>query len=83
MASGINHVIVAIKVKIGLNAKNRLRRVILSLEKDSDGDKIGGYFLRPYIAVNLASPILLPVIMKPTSAAVASAGMSSLSVFNA
>ncbi len=40
MASGRNHVIVAIKVKIELNAKNGLRRVIFGLEKDTDGDKV-------------------------------------------
>lgn len=40
MASGSNHVIVAIKVKIELNAKNGLRRVIFGLEKDTDGDKV-------------------------------------------
>ncbi len=38
MATGSNHVIVAIKVKIELNAKNGLRRVIFGLEKDTDGD---------------------------------------------
>ena len=41
MANGSKHVIVAIKVKIELNAKNGLRRVIFGLEKDTDGDKIG------------------------------------------
>lgn len=40
MATGSNHVIVAIKVRIELNAKNGLRRVIFGLEKDTDGDKI-------------------------------------------
>lgn len=40
MATGSKHVIVAIKVKIELNAKNGLRRVIFGLEKDSNGDEI-------------------------------------------
>jgi len=40
MASASNHVIVAIKVRIVLNAKNGLRRVIFGLEKDTNGDNI-------------------------------------------
>ena len=33
-------IVVAIKVKFELNARNGLRRVIFSLEKDTDGDKV-------------------------------------------
>ena len=33
-------VVVAVKVRFEVNAKNGLRRVIFSLEKDTDGDKI-------------------------------------------
>jgi len=33
-------IVVAVKVKFELNAKNGLRRVIFSLEKDTDGDKV-------------------------------------------
>jgi hypothetical protein len=33
-------VVVAIKVRFELNARNGLRRVIFSLEKDTDGDEI-------------------------------------------
>lgn len=40
-------------------------------------------FTRPYLAVKLALPRELALIMKPASAAVASAGSSSLSVFKA
>lgn len=40
MATGSNHVIVAIKVKLVLNAKNGLRRVIFGLEKDTEGDQV-------------------------------------------
>ena len=36
------------------------------------------YFLRPYFAVKVAGPSLLALIMKPTSAAVPSGGISSL-----
>lgn len=32
--------VVAVKVKFELNSKNRLRRVIFGLEKDTDGDKV-------------------------------------------
>ncbi len=39
--------------------------------------------LRPYFAVKLAWPSLFALIMKPASAAVPSAGTSSLSVFSA
>ena len=35
-----NRVIVGIKVKLVLNAKNGLRRVIFGLEKDTDGDDV-------------------------------------------
>jgi hypothetical protein len=41
------------------------------------------YLARPYFAVKLALPSALALIMKPASAAVASAGISSLSVFSA
>lgn len=35
-----NHIIVPIKVKLVLNAKNGLRRVIFGLEKNTDGDAV-------------------------------------------
>lgn len=37
---GAKRVVVAIKVKFELNARNGLRRVMFSLEKDTDGDAI-------------------------------------------
>jgi len=39
-AGGAKRMVVAIKVKFELNARNGLRRVMFSLEKDTDGDKI-------------------------------------------
>jgi hypothetical protein len=39
-AGGAKRVVVAIKVKFELNARNGLRRIIFSLEKDTDGDAI-------------------------------------------
>lgn len=41
------------------------------------------YFARPYLAMKLALPSELALIIKPVNAAVASAGTSSLSVFKA
>lgn len=39
-AGEAKHVIVAIKVKFELNAKNGLRRIVFGLEKDTKGDEI-------------------------------------------
>ena len=39
-AGGTRRIVVALKVKFELNAKNGLRRVLFSLEKDTDGDEI-------------------------------------------
>jgi hypothetical protein len=39
-AGGAKRIVVAIKVKFELNARNGLRRVLFSLEKDTDGDAI-------------------------------------------
>jgi hypothetical protein len=39
-AAGAKRVVVAIKVRFELNARNGLRRVMFSLEKDTNGDEI-------------------------------------------
>jgi len=39
-AGGAKRVVVAIKVKFELNARNGLRRVMFSLEKDTNGDEV-------------------------------------------
>ena len=41
------------------------------------------YFDRPYFTVNCALPSVFALVMKPTSAGVASAGTSSFSTFSA
>jgi hypothetical protein len=39
-AGGAKRLVVAVKVKFEVNARNGLRRVLFSLEKDTDGDAI-------------------------------------------
>ena len=76
---GAGHDVVAV-AEVARGAEDS---VVIELARSERRVLLALYLLRPYLAVKVAAPSLLALIMKPTNAAVPSAGMSSLSVFSA